>query len=401
MKQKCAVKPLLFTVSAVLLCSCSNSSEIITEKYVMGSNALECFYESESFDCVGNGSQQLITYYSADADKRVPICTKPDCTHVSYDCSAVVRNAKGIIKTDDGLMFFDYGEHGELELIKSDFNGSDRRKIASLENLTCYSFIDIAYCGDKALCVYYDMVSFEEGGNEDKPTKMADKYVNRIACIDINSGETANILYKKDHAARVLNALIYDNKLIYSYQSYTCDIRTLPQGEGLGDYYLSGIYSLDLATGEEKKLSEGYEKMIMAEQSFDNFDPEKIICHDLTDRTLYLYNMNTGKFSPVGECASTYTNFIADGSDIFYLIDKDDTQYARYSFETGKISYAPMLPANCHPSCITGKTVWLSLMDEKGRYCRGWIDKDDFLKGDHGNIRFAYYINSLDGSAGY
>ncbi len=400
MRLKSVFKPLAFTLSAAALCSCSGNGEIKSEAYVMTSGATECLYEAEAFDCVSNGSRNLITYYSAAAGKCVPICTKPNCTHESDDCTAVVDSARGMLKTEDGLMFFDYGEEGELNLIKSDYNGSNRRVIAALDNLMSYTWTDAVYGKDSVLCIYRDMVGFEEIEDDQTP-EMADEYTNRIVRIDVNGGEASEILCKKDHAAAVSNALIYEGKLIYSYQHYTRDIRKLSEGEKLGDYYLSGFYSLDLDTGEEKKLSEGYDKMMMTEQSFNYFNPERIICHNLEDGKLYLYSMNTNKFSPIGECGGTYNNFAADGDDLFYFADSDRTQYTRYSLETDEISFVPPLPENCNLSCIVGSTVWVTYKDEEGRYSRGWISKDDFVRGNHSGLKFAYFFNSLDGSVKY
>lgn len=401
MKLKNCSRVLIFALFSAFICSCSNHSEITAETYVLGGFAAgECFYEGEAFDCVSNGENNLINYYSAAADKCVPICTKPDCTHSSDDCTAVVGDARGLLRTEDGLIFFDYNGEGELDLIISDINGSNRRVIASLENMISYTLVDVAYCEGKALCLYKDMVGFEnEMNGEEIDLKMTDEYVNRISCIDIDSGKTENILYKKDHAASLLNALIYDNKLIYSCESYTKDIRNLSEDEKRSDYYRSGFYSLDLETGEEKKLSEGFDKMIMAEQSFNYFDSEKIICRNSEDRKLYLYNLNKGEFTSISECDSVYNNFITDGSDIIYLKSGEDTHYTVFNSDTGEFTDIPRLSDKYNVTCMVGNTVWLTFNDEQGRFCRGWISKNDFISGKHDNIRFAYYFNSLDGSA--
>ncbi|MCM1061865.1 MAG: hypothetical protein NC452_16470 [Eubacterium sp.] len=403
MKLKYCLEVLFFVIFSTFICSCSRHSEIAAETYVLaGFAGGECFYESEAFDSVSNGEKHIITYYSAAANKCVPICTKPNCKHNTDDCTAVVGNAVGFLKTEDGLIFFDYNDDGGLDLIKSEFNGSNRKIIASLENMTSYTLIDIAYCNGKALCLYKDMVGFEDEMNgAEIDLQMTDEYINRIYCIDIDSGKVENILYKKDHAASLLGALIYDNKLIYSYESYIKDIRNLSEEDNLSEYYRAGFYCLDLETGKEKRLSDGFDKMIMAEQSFNYFDSEKIICMDYADNRLYLYNLNTGEFMYISECAGVYNNFIADCRDIIFLKSKEDTQYTDYNLETREFTDVLKLPENCLPSCIVGNTVWLRFTDVEGRLSWGWIGREDFINGKHDNIKFAYYVNSLDGSVQY
>lgn len=162
-----------------------------------------------------------------------------------------------------------------------------------------------------------------------------------------------------------------------------------------------GVYCLDLETGEEKKLSEGYDAMMMAEHSFNYFDPEKLFFHNIEDKNLYLYNMNTGEFKLIGECDTVYNSFVGDSSEVFYYADSEGKQYTRYNIETGELSSVPRLPEGYNLSCIVGNTVWVSFKDEEGRFCCGWMSKDDFVSGNHNDIKFAYYFNSLDGSVKY
>ncbi|MDE7281127.1 MAG: hypothetical protein K2N36_05255, partial [Ruminiclostridium sp.] len=187
--------------------------------------------------------------------------------------------------------------------------------------------------------------------------------------------------------------LIYDNKLIYSYQYYTEDIRNV-EWEEQRAAYREGIYSLDLKTGEEKKLSEGYDKMSMIQQSFYCFDPEKIICMDYDSFTLYLYNLNTGKFTKIDKCGTTYQNFAADGEYVIYMHELTDNEYCCYNIETGEIVSLPCMPQNTKLECIVGDTVWVNRFEEYNEIShvgydrQGHISKSDFFEGNWDKLSF-------------
>lgn len=309
MKKSGFLKLVTLASAVVLLTSCANSEKITSEKYVMSEGGWTTFYKDCALYSASADSGQALMYCYAEAGemgKTVPVCTNPNCTHDISDfpdCNAAVNFAKGILKTENKLYFFDT-DGGDTIFYKSDLNGGNREKIATIKNGGLYTSLSYVYGEDYALYIYYDMQGLDEMEEGDFHYEMADKYKNFVDYIDLNSGEVKNILTKKDYASKIVNAAIYDDCLIYTYKYYTEDIRNV---ESSTDYLRYGIYSLDLKTGEERELSVGYDKMAILEESIYHFDPEKILCYNSTEKTIYYYDLKSDKFTPALQLKGAHT----------------------------------------------------------------------------------------------
>lgn len=374
------------------LISCSKPLNIQSKDYVISLSGWETFYEDSVFYRVSGSNNMTLMYCSAEVGRCAPICANPNCNHDINEfpeCCAAVNDARGILKDENGIYYFD-DDGIDVSLFHADINGSNKRKIASFENGILYTPITYVYGENYVLYVYYDMQGLDEMDEDDFTYSMSDKYSNFIDYADIGSGEVKNLLTKKDYAAKISNAMIYENCLIYVYTYYTKDIRDLNKNESLSDYYRSGLYSYNLETGEEKKLSEGFDKMEMIKQSFDFFNPEKIICKNYDDSTIYLYSLSSGKFTSVDKCGSTYLNFAADDTNIIYTNSTDEKEeYRCYSLETGEITSIPFFAGKIRLECIVQDTVWLTQIYEDGSSSPwGYINKSDFLSGNYDNIKF-------------
>lgn len=379
-----------------LFCACSNQEETQNEQYVMTYRGEAALYENGAFYIV----KDTIMYYSMEADTYVPICTKPDCTHKidsSPDCNALTNGAKSVIKRGNMLYFFEPSE-SELNLICSKPNGTERRTVATIEMGNMYMDYEYRYIDDYVLCVFYDSMDIEDMEEGDS-FDVSPINVDYVIKIDLTDGEVTQLLKKKDYSAVVYHSLIHENKLIYSYSYNKKDLSDADDFEEHRKNHRQGFYSLDLETGEDKLLSEGFDVIGMLSEGFDYFNPEKIICYSLDDGLIYLYNMYTDEFTAVDKCIEPSGYLTADYDNIIYKREAEDTQLHCYDLNTGEITVIPGLPEGKSLSMtdIIGSTVWMMYSDENGILCRGYMNKEDFISGNYDDFKFAHYINSIDG----
>ncbi len=395
---KMGLAALLLLCTPFFLCACNNQGEIQNEQFVMTYRGESALYENGAFYIV----RDTMMYYSMEADTYVPICTKPDCTHdrdTSPDCSALTNGGKAAAKIGDKLYFFEPSE-SDLKLVASGLNGTNRQTVAVIEKGNMYSDYEYRYGDDYVLCVFYDPLNIEDMEKDDD-FNISPVNVDYVIKIDLADGKVTKLLKKKDYSAVVYHALIHGDKLIYSYSYNTKDLSDEEDAEEIRKNHRQGFYSLDLKTGEDKLLSENFNVIGMLSEGFDFFDPEKIICFSIDDGMIYLYDMYTGKFTPVDKCVEPSGYLTADYDHIIYKREKGDSELCCYDFTIEKINKIPPLPEGKYLSGtdIVGGTVWISYADEKGIMCRGYMTKEDFLKGNYDNFKFAYYINSVNGES--
>lgn len=382
--------------ASVLLCGCSSSNEAQSEQYVMTYRGNASLYENGVFYIV----RDTIMYYSMEADTYIPVCTKPDCTHkrdTSPDCSALTNGAKGIVKKENNLYFFEPYE-SKLNLICSNLNGTGRRTVAVIEKGNMYMDYEYRYEDDFVLCVFYDPLNIEDMEEGDE-YQTSPKTVSYVIKVDLNSGNVTELLKKKDYSATVYHAIIYENKLIYSYSFNTKDLSDEDDTEEIRKSHRQGIYSLDLNTGEDILLSRDFNVIGMLGESFDHFNPEKIICYSVDDEMIYIYNMNKDQFTPVDKSLDPSAYLAADYNHIIYKRDENDNEFCCYDLTSAETVKIPMLPNGMYLSGvdIVGGTVWIMYSDEDGIICRGYLNKEDFMIGNYDKFKFAHYINSVDG----
>lgn len=394
------IKTAFLLTLPLFLASCSDSVNIRSKDYAVSRQALETFYEDCYFYSVNgssDGSSKNLLMYgyieNGKPGKTAPLCSNPNCNHNTSDfpgCGAAVDSPRGIIRDESGLYYFDFNTNGggDIILYHSDVNGSNKKEVAVLENKFLYTLTTCSYGEDYALYIYYDMQGLDEMEEGDYTYEIADKYSAFVDYVDLKNGEVKNLITKKEHAAQILNALIYDNRLIYQYRYYTKDIRNLEEGEKMSDYAYEGIYSLDLKTGEEKHLSEEFKYIEMVKQGFDFFDPEKIICKDYGENKLYFYNLPKDEFTPIDDCGSVYNNFSADNTCIIYTSSADENiEYRFYDIESGETTVLPSLPENLRIECLVKDTIWASQINDDGTASFGYISKEDFLDGNYDNFK--------------
>lgn len=398
---------LLIIMLAVTLCSCGTESAATAEnECVIPSMGLSGTFREDGvfYSCANVDNDDLLCYYSKEAGKAVPICSKPDCTHrsrYSADCNALVGVVYGINRIGDKLYYFEEAfENDAINFIECDVNGGNRRVAAAVNDVGIGFIWGIKYQKDYVLLTYYQMYEMQE----EYETGMShgtelEKYRTFIAKIDIPTGKAEKIVTKEDYSATIWNALIDGNTLYYTY-TYC----TEPVTEGVNtraDVYRYGWYAVDLDSGTETKLTEGYNCMCPLKESFYHFDKSSMMCYSTDDNGLYVYDFETKKFTKIGTCEFTAALYTADPQYAMFLESYESTEYTRYCFETGEITKIPRKPyplGEMFPSGvnIVGDTAWIHYTSESGELCMSYLDRESFWEGNFDNAQYAFNINKFD-----
>lgn len=148
-------------------------------------------------------------------------------------------------------------------------------------------------------------------------------------------------------------------------------------------------------TGEEKCLTEGYDRMTLANSCFDYFSYDRLVFYSNDTNKLYRYSKTDGSLTPFADCANINTWYISDDRSALFLEKEDDDYFRRYDFESGNITDIPregFTPVYLN-GVITGEKAWLSYTDVSGEYCMGYMSRDDLMNGRYDGFKFAYYVN--------
>ena len=394
---------ILLMLFALLLTGCSDEITV-DEEYVFSWGGNETYSDLGAFysDSCTTAGGDVICRYSADTGISVPLCNKPDCTHninTSPDCNALANQPKGMFSANGRLYFMEVDSQTDnLNLICADINGGNRKIAAVIKHgMMGAGFIGhMRYSDGNLIYTSYDMIDTEllESANE---IKILDKYIATVRSINVSNGEVKTLVKRQDYNAKISNAVIDGDTLIYSYAYNTA----LPSGEsGYTDEewdntYRYGVYSVDLNTGEEKCLTEGYDRMTLANSCFDYFSYDRLVFYSNDTNKLYRYSKTDGSLTPFADCANINTWYISDDRSALFLEKEDDDYFRRYDFESGNITDIPregFTPVYLN-GVITGEKAWLSYTDVSGEYCMGYMSRDDLMNGRYDGFKFAYYVN--------
>lgn len=348
----------------------------------------------------------VICRYSADSGLTVPMCNKPDCTHdikTSPGCNALANHPKGICSAKGKLFFLEQdGEIDNLNLICADINGGNRRKIASVEHgALSVLFERIIYKDGRIFYTSWDMLDAELS-DETHDTIMLDKYIATVRSIDVTSGEIKVIARKQDYEARISNFTVFGDTLVYFYSWYTAPSsgengqRT---EEEAAETYRYGVYEVNLKTGEEKCLTECYDRMALANPCFDYFSYDRLIFYSTDTDNLYRYNKEDETFTPFAKCANINIWYMSDDRSALFLENEEDEIFCRYDFETEEITKIPregfeLIWLN---GTVTGEKAWFGYTDENGESFVGYMSREDLMKGKYDNFTVAHNSNEKMG----
>lgn len=394
---------MLLLIMVLLLTGCSEKL-VPDENYFFDWGGDRTYSDSGAFRSLGSSYSggDVICRYSIDTGLSIPLCNKPDCTHnikTSPDCNALAESPRAICSANGKLYFLELdGETDDMNMICADINGGNRKKIAVVEHgMMSAGFIDrMRYQDGKLIYTSWDMFDLElmESTNE---VKTLDKYIATVRSIDTETGEVKVLVQRQEYNARISNAYIDGDTLIYFISYYTAplDAEKGYTMEERNEVYRYGVYTVDLNTGEEKCLTEGYERMALANSCYNYFSYDKLIFYSTDTDELYRYNAQDGSFTPFAQCANINSLFISDDKSALFLEHEDDEYFCRYDFESGEIVH--ILREGFTPvwlnGTITGEKVWFGYTDENDEYCMGYMDRDDLMNGKYDGFKFAYFVN--------
>lgn len=393
---------LLFIIP-LLLTGCA-AKMVPDEKCVISWSGGETYSDNGAFYSRSSSIMggDVICRYSIDTGLTVPLCNKPDCTHnikTSPDCNALARQPKAMCAANGKLYFTELDrEEDNLNMICADINGGNRKKIAVVEHgAMSAGFIDhMRYQDGKLIYTSYDMFDTEliDSANE---IKTLDKYIATVRSIDLTSGEVKVLAKRQEYNARISNAYIDGDTLIYFISYYTAPL-SVENGyteDEFNNAYRYGVYTVDLKTGEEKCLTEGYNRMALANPCYDYFSYDRLVFYSTDTNELYRYNVQDNSFTPFAECANINSWYISDDKAALFLEHEDDEYFCRYDFDSGETAHIPregFTPVWLNGT-ITGEKAWFGYIGEDGEYCMGYICRDDLMNGEYGGFKFAYYVN--------
>lgn len=391
-------------VISVILSACASEASF-DDSQIIAWPGDETFSDSGAFLSHGSSFSggDVICRYSAENGLVIPLCGKPDCTHnikTSPNCGALANRPKGICAAGGKLYFTELDkETDDMKMICADINGENRRTVAVIEHgALSAGFIDcMRYQEGQLIYTSYDIFD-TEAFSETYEYKPLDKYIATVRSIDTASGEIKVLAKKQDYYARISNAVIYDDTLIYF-----CSWHTEPadgendsySNEKWAETYRYGVYTVDLKTGEEKCLTEEYERMALAKPCFDHFSYDRLIFYSTDTDDLYKYNKNEGTFTPFAKCADINSWYISDDRSAIFLENEKDEYFCRYDFESEEITKIPRegFTPIWFNGTITGEKAWFGYKDDDGEYCRGYMNRDDLMNGKYDGFTFAYYVN--------
>ena len=403
MNEKMKRFTLVLMMMALLMTGCS-AGVTSDEKVLFSWGGSETFSDDGAFhqrnSTISGGN--VICYYSNDSGISIPLCNKPDCTHnitTSPDCNALANQPKGTFTADGSLYFMELDKDtDDMNLICADINGGNRRTVASIPHgAMSAGFIErIRFSDGKLFYTTYDSIDTEllDTANE---IKVLDKYIASVRSIDVSNGEIKVLVKRQDYNARISNIAIMDNTLIYLYSYFTAPSSSADgyTDEEWNEFYRYGVYAVDLNTGDEKCLTDGYDRMALAGSCFDDFSYDRAVFYSTDTNKLYRYSEDVDTFTSFAECVNINNWFISNNKYALFLEKPDDESFKRYNFETGEtteISRDGFVPVYLNGT-ITGDKVWFGYTDGNDAYCRGYMDCKDLMNGNYDGFKFAYYVN--------
>lgn len=130
----------LFILSLVS-CSKSTNIELIEQKLSNSNNIVFGANESGSISCLDGNmlyiKNKVMKIYDIEKEKSFPLCSKPNCTHTTINCSACIDNktfVSGLAYYSGKVYaFFDNIEKNTIEFIQMNIDGTDKKVIHTID----------------------------------------------------------------------------------------------------------------------------------------------------------------------------------------------------------------------------------------------------------------------------
>lgn len=349
-------------------------------------------------------SFDLQCYYSVETGQVTPLCSKPDCTHnkaTSPDCSAI-GDAEGMFPAGNQVYYLEQDiTEDECRIVCADIANDTRKTIAAIEGRG-HDVIENMRCQDGKFMFTATQWTDKEYEKETHEPKLLDKYISTVICVDLSNGEVKEVVRMQEYDMSIFYAAFDGDTLIYSY--YYCIIprEDIPYGSEWRQYCRTGVNMVDLKTGEEKRLTEGYERMGLAEASYDHFsrDNDNLIFYCVDTYGLYRYK--DGEFTEFAKCWDTDRFYMADSKSAIFQENKDDKFFKRYDFDSGEITEIPCenFTYKYLNGVITGDKAWFygnyeDITGEKNDSANydsawGYMSRDDLMNGNFTGLTLAF-----------
>lgn len=395
-------------ISTMLLSGCKQ--KVTFDEGYICQYSTETLSDNGVFFCQHFGSLDvpsfnLQCYYSVETGQVTPLCSKPNCTHdkaTSPDCSAI-GYASGMFPAGNNIYYLEQdATKDECHIVCADIANNTRKIIAAIEGRG-WDNIESVRCQDGKLMFAVSEWYDKEHEKETHEPRLLDKYISTVTCVDLLSGEVKEVARIQEYQARISDVVLDGDTLIYFYSYYTIPIEDVPHEMGYEvwkQYYRYGANTVDLKTGEEKCLNEGYERMALTHESFDYFSRDNLIFYS-TD-TLGLYQYKDGEFTQFAKCWDYERFYMADDRAAIFQENEGDKVFKRYDFDSGETT-----EVSCENfthkylnGVITGDKVWFhgdyeGITGEKSDSANsvnawGYMSRDDLMNGNFTGLTFAF-----------
>lgn len=339
-----------------------------------------CFTEKGGF--IYEGSH--VSFMSPESGKRVLICNKAGCSHVSADCSAYFEESVcGISYSGDKLVYVTGGSSfDESSLYQSDMDGNNRKKICTMEHVQLV--LRVQYFGEYALICYQNNLD-ENGNNLEEPEA-------GIVGYDFSKKSMFKVFSARNVSSLVSGCRLYDG-MVYFFYTY-CDLTRddVLKHEKETNYVLehtrSEIWNVPLEGGEAKKVVSGN----IGAQCLPILKGNLIY---VKEDGAYAYNLKKGTEKRVWE----------GGCELIPVFkEKDKVLIRAYeSGQEGRKDYYQYAAGDRQAKRLcSSKMTLLAVMGEYAYYMdseqkKGCCKKDDFLNGDvdEGKLFQDIYLEQL------
>lgn len=313
-------------------------------------------------------------------------CDRPNCTHDSEDCPAVMRGHGAAVLHNGHLYYV-----GNLEnrdnltvqyLYEMNANGENRRKVATINNVQDVRYV--LFRDKYAIAAYRNHCEVDDHGqivNDNK--EEASIFVINLETYAVQMGDKVPGLLPDVAGIR------YDDGAVYYMCSYFDDsdvtedmINEAMENEFetfYHDHLLFRLYRYDIATGEKTLL-----------KAFDHMAPPEFVDGDVYYRTsegCFLFEYKSGESVKLPVAANARA-FHKDQGALYYCCTDEKTGKSVYCrLENGQVT--ELIRVSKEESFVimamSGGSVYVGFM-EGDNYCLGVVSLEDFNRGNY-NVR--------------
>ena len=268
--------------------SSPDAGEETAEDMLISANSPFCYHDGILYyikSRLGSGPNRLY-YMDMESGENGILCSKPDCTHDSYDCNACIRSSGDSIIVYQDKIYWCTGEiSADRTLMCAELDGTNHREVMTLDGDSEW------LTGNRAFIGIYKDTLYRCGSGptlRDGSPEMSMLLYRQ----PLRQGSEPEPLFTLENVHSTA-ARLYENKIYFSVSRFA--------GETPNDL---SLYVCDLDSGEVKELFRKQEAKL---------SPYGIIVHD---NKLILYNMpDIGIYSLED---GTYTEIGGGGEKRYY-----------------------------------------------------------------------------------